>query len=127
MWWPIVLGAALLGVFSAVSGVAFAGLADRVFGLTRPPSAIVAGAAWSFVSFVFFWDMVLPIARDGAPFRVQALDPQLSAAPNWVWIVGFTALGLVTGAAYAALRFTGRLMESAEARDERRRSLRSAA
>jgi hypothetical protein len=104
LWWPIVLGAALLGLYAVVSGLAFAGLADRVFGLTTPVASLVGGAAWGFVSFMFSWYMLLPIARDGSPFRTTPADPTLFVAPDWAWILGFTLLGLVTGAMYAALR-----------------------
>ncbi len=104
LWWPIVLGTALLAVYSALSGLAFAGLADHVFGLTTTVSSLVGGAVWGFVSFMFFWYMLLPIARGGAPFRATPADPTLFVAPNWVWILGFTLFGLVTGAVYAALR-----------------------
>ena len=79
---------------------------SRVHGSRRPslpgvsPAwTIVAGAAWSFVSFIFFWYMLLPVARDGAPFRAPAFDPLLSTAPNWVWILGFTLSGLVSPSA----------------------------
>ena len=103
LWWPIVLGAALLGVYAAISGLAFAGLADRVFALESPVSSIVGGAAWGFVSFIFGWYMLLPIARDGAPLRPTTVEPTLFVASNWVWILGYTLSGLMTGAVYAAV------------------------
>lgn len=103
LWWPIVIGAALLAVYSAVSGLAFAGLADRVFAVGDTVSSLVGGAVWGIVSFVAFWYVVLPIARNGAPFRATPAQPTLSVAPNWVWILGFTLFGLVTGAVYGAL------------------------
>ena len=59
-------------------------------------------AVWSFVSFMFFWYMLLPIARDGAPFR-QTAAGAAAAAPNWVWILGFALSGLASGACYCAL------------------------
>jgi len=104
LWGSIVLGAILLAVYWAVSGIAFTALAERV----EPPLgvawAIVAGAAWSFASFIFFWYMLLPIARDGAPFRASTADPLLFTAPNWVWILGFVLSGLAIAGSYAALR-----------------------
>lgn len=103
LWWPIVLGALLLVLYSAVSGLAFAGLADHVFALESPVASLVGGAVWGFVSFTFFWYMLLPVARDGAPFRATLADPTLFVASNWVWILGFTLFGLVTGAVHAAL------------------------
>jgi hypothetical protein len=116
--WPLVIGLALLAGYSALSGLVFTGLADRVFGVARPLQSIGAGLAWSFVSFVFFWDMLLPIARDGAPFRAVAGTAQPFVAPNWVWILGFTLLGLATGVCYAALR-------TSPAREEVRQGLRT--
>ena len=104
LWWPIVLGTAVLAVYWALSGVAFAALAHRFSRISHPAWTIAAGAAWGFVSFIFFWYMLLPVARDGAPFRATALDPLLFTAPNWVWILGFTLSGLVIAVSYAALR-----------------------
>jgi hypothetical protein len=104
LWWPIVLGTALLVVYWAVSGVLFVALADRLYRLSHPAWTDAAGVAWSFVSFMFFWYMLLPIARDGAPFRASAVDPMLFTAPNWVWILGFTLSGLAIVGCSAALR-----------------------
>ena len=119
LWWPIVLGVVLLGLYTAVSGLAFAGLADRVFALESPVPALVGGAAWGFVSFMLFWYMLLPITRDGAPFRAAPGDPAFFVAPNWVWILGFTLLGLVSGAVYAALRRSGAVeLQSRSATEE---------
>jgi hypothetical protein len=102
--WPMVIGVALLVAYSALSGFVFTGLADRVFAIRGPLPSIAGGFAWAFVSFIFFWDMLLPIARDGAPFRAAPGAAQLFVAPSWVWILGFTLLGLTTGAGYWALR-----------------------
>jgi hypothetical protein len=102
--WPFVIGVALLIGYSALSGLVFTGLADRVFGIRGPIASIAGGLAWAFVSFIFFWDMLLPIARDGAPFRTGTISVAAGfVAPNWVWILGFTLFGLVTGAGYWAL------------------------
>lgn len=114
--WSSVVGVALLTAYAAVSGLIFTGLADRVYGVTRPLASMAAGFAWSFVSFIFFWYMVLPIARDGAPFRATAAAPGLFVAPNWVWILGFTLLGLITGAVYSVLRASARSDEVVEER-----------
>jgi hypothetical protein len=35
---------------------------------------------------------------------VSSAAPGQFVAPNWVWILGFTLLGLATGACYRALR-----------------------
>ncbi len=104
LWWSIVLGSVLLVLYAAASGVAFAVLADRVFALESPLSSLVGGVVWGFVSFLFFWFMLLPIARDGVPFRVSPRAPTMFVAVNWVWILGFTLFGLVTGGVYAAMR-----------------------
>jgi hypothetical protein len=111
--WPLVIGIALLAVFASLTGVAFTALADRVYGARRPLSSLPAGFAWGFVTFIFFWDMLLPIARGGAPFRA-APGAAGFVAPTWVWILGFTLLGLVTAASYALLR-TARAREDATA------------
>ena len=67
--WPLVIGAALLVAYAVFSGLAFTALADRVYRATRPLASLAAGGAWAFVSFIFFWDMLLPIAprRRAAP------------------------------------------------------------
>ncbi|HZO98415.1 MAG TPA: hypothetical protein VFB42_13725 [Gaiellaceae bacterium] len=103
-WWPIVIGALFLLAYWAVLGTAFAGLADRVYRVRTLAASLTLGAVWSFVSFMFFWYMLLPIARDGAPFRQTAVAAGELVAPNWVWILGFALSGLVTGACYRALR-----------------------
>ena len=104
LWWPIVIGVILLAAYWAVSGVVFTALVDRFVRVSRPAAALAAGAAWSFGSFIFFWDMLLPVARDGVPFRASASGPGPFTAPSWVWILGFTLLGVVTAACYTALR-----------------------
>jgi hypothetical protein len=104
-WWPIVVGAALLLALWVAFGVVFAGVADRFLGLRTIPEAMGAGLAWALVTWLLSWYTLLPIARDGAPFRETA-DSALFVAPNWVWILGFTALGVATALVYAALRRT---------------------
>lgn len=101
-WWPIVIGALFLLAYWSVLGLVFAGLADRVYRVTTLTGSIALGAAWSFVSFMFFWYMVLPIARDGAPFRPTAAGEFV--APPWVWILGFAVSGIATGICYWSLR-----------------------
>lgn len=102
-WWPIVIGALFLLAYWGVVGVAFAGLADRVYRTRTLAGNLMLGAVWSFVSFMFFWYMLLPIARDGAPFRLTAASAGAFVAPNWVWILGFALSGLATGVFYRAL------------------------
>jgi hypothetical protein len=103
LWWPIVVGALFAIAYCAVMGIAFAGLASRVYRIGSLAGALALGAAWSIVSFLFFWDMVLPIARDGAPFRVTAVEPAAFVAPDWVWILAFALSGLATGITYRLL------------------------
>jgi len=112
-WWPIVVGALFLIAYCAVMGIAFAGLASRVYRISSLASGLVLGAAWSIASFLFFWDMLLPIARDGAPFRATTVAPAEFVAPNWVWILGFALSGLATGIAYRLLA-RGALTEPAQ-------------
>jgi hypothetical protein len=104
LWGSIVLGAIVLAVYWAVSGIAFTAVAERVEPPLGAAWAIVAGGGWSFASFIFFWYVLLPIARDGAPFRAPAADPLLFTAPNWVWVLGFTLSGLAIAGSYTALR-----------------------
>ncbi len=101
-WGPIVIGALFLLAYWGALGLAFAGLADRVYRVATLLGSLVLGAVWSFVSFMFFWYMLLPIARDGAPFRLTAAGEFV--APTWVWILGFTLAGVTTGVCYRALR-----------------------
>jgi len=103
-WWPIVIGALLLLVYWGAQGLAFAGIANRVYQVRTLMGSLALGGVWSFVSFMFFWYMLLPIARDGAPFRMTAVAPGAFVAPNWVWILGFTLFGFTTGLCYRALR-----------------------
>lgn len=102
-WWPIVIGALFVLAYGASEGAAFAGLADRVYRVRRMTGALALGAAWSVTGFMFFWYMLLPIARDGAPFRATATAPALFVAGNWVWILAFALSGLATGIAYRTL------------------------
>ena len=102
-WWPIVIGALFLLAYWAVMGVVFAGLAERVYRVRTLAGSLALGAVWSFVSFMFFWYMLQPIARDGAPFRMTASAAGAFVAPNWVWILGFALSGLATGACYRML------------------------
>jgi hypothetical protein len=103
-WWPIVIGALFLLAYSVLEGLAFAGLADRVYRVHSIAGSLTLGAVWGFVSFMFFWYMLLPIARDGAPVRATTIAPSAFVAPNWVWILAFTLSGLATGACYQALQ-----------------------
>ena len=103
-WWPIVIGTLFLLAYWGAHGLAFAGLADRVYHVRTLIGSLTLGGVWSFASFMFFWYMLLPIARDGAPFRLTAVAAGSFVAPNWVWILGFTLSGFTTGICYRALR-----------------------
>ena len=122
LWWPIVIGTALLAGYWALSGLVFALLADRPLRFAGPGSTLALGAAWSVVTFLVFWEMVLPIARDGMPFRASPRAPLLFTAPNWVWILGFVLSGLVVATGYKALRHlpaAERAQGSADRADDR--------
>ncbi len=103
-WWPIVIGALFLLAYWGIQGLAFAGIADRVYRVRTLIGSLTLGGLWSFTSFMFFWYMLLPIARDGAPFRATVVAAGSFVAPNWVWIVGFALSGFATGVCYRALR-----------------------
>jgi hypothetical protein len=98
-WWPIVAGIGLLALYALVHGAVFGAVADRFLRLRTLPETIGAGLAWGFVSWMFFWYTRLPIARGGAPFRLTATS-NMFVAPTWVFLVGFTMLGIVTSLTY---------------------------
>lgn len=102
-WSPIVVGAVLIVAYAILSGLLFAGIADRVFSITTIEGSIAAGFAWGIASFMVFWYVVLAIARDGAPFRMTAASSAM-VAPTWVFILGFVAFGVVSGMVYRSLR-----------------------
>jgi hypothetical protein len=95
-WWPIVIGAVLLLAYGVLHGMVFGAVADRFLDLRTVPEALGAGIAWGFVTWLFFWYTLLPIARDRAPFP--------TVAPIWTYVVAFAALGLATSLAYLRLR-----------------------
>lgn len=99
-WWPIVIGALFLLAYWTVQGLAFARLASWIYRVLFLRGTLVLGGIWAFVSFMFFWYMLLPIARDGAPLRLTAHGPHVFVAPNWVWILGFILLGCVTSLSF---------------------------
>jgi hypothetical protein len=101
-WWPIVAGMGLLALYALAHGAVFGAVADRFLRLRTIPETLGAGLAWGFVSWMFFWYTVLPIARDGAPFRMSATS-SLFVAPTWVFVVGFTVLGVVTSLTYRVM------------------------
>lgn len=100
---PIVVGAVILAAYAIVSGLVFAGLADRVFAVKTLAGSLAGGFAFGIASFLVFWDIVLAIGRDGAPFRATTASGAM-VAPNWLWIVAFVAFGLANGIAYRLVR-----------------------
>jgi hypothetical protein len=110
---PILIGTAFIALYCAASGVAYAAIAE-----SRPrrmSPSVLGGFAWGFVNFIFVWYMVLPIARGGAPLRSPSSAPGLFVAPNWVWILGFTLFGVVTGVASRAIRTGPATMDDSKA------------
>ena len=94
--WPIVVGVVFLAAYWAVSGIAFTGLADRVYHVTtlgRASSREPCGASSTSSSS---GTCCADRARRFA-FRATAAAPQLFVAPNWVWILAFTLFGLASG------------------------------
>lgn len=110
VWWAIVVGALFLIGFWALLGLAFAWLAERAYEIRRLGGALAGGAAWSFLTFVFTWYMLLPVARDGAPIQ-QTVAQTGQVAPMWIWILSYVALGISTGLAYWALALRRRPRE----------------
>jgi len=99
--WAIVVGILFLLLYYAVHGVAFAAIAERVYQVKTLTGSLALGALWSFFSWMLFWFMILPIARDGAPFRLT--EAGLWVAPMWVWILSYTAFGFATALVYRRL------------------------
>ena len=102
-WGSIVVGILLLVGYGLVHGAVFGGVADRFLYLRTLPETLGAGLAWGFVSWLFFWYTLLPLARDGAPFRATAVS-SLAVAPAWVFVAGFALLGVATSLAYLISR-----------------------
>jgi hypothetical protein len=103
----------LIAVYCAASGLAYAGIAQSRSRRLAP--SVLGGFAWGFVNFIFVWYMVLPIARGGAPLRSPASAPGLFVAPNWVWILGFTLFGVVTGVLSRAIPTGSTTMDDSNA------------
>jgi hypothetical protein len=106
-WGPIVVGMLLLAGYAIASGAVFGGVADRFLGLRTLPETLGAGLAWGFVSWLFFWYTLLPIAHGGAPFHATLATGALalpvgviSVAPIWVFVLAFAALGVATSVSY---------------------------
>jgi membrane associated rhomboid family serine protease len=101
-----VAGIGLLALYALVHGAVFGAVADRFLRLRTLPETIGAGLAWGFVSWMFFWYTLLPIARGGAPFRLTVTS-NMFVAPTWVFLVGFSMLGIVTSLTYWILHREG--------------------
>jgi len=113
-WSSIVVGLLLLAAYGIIGGAVFSGFADRFLRLTTAAETLGVGLAWGFVSWLFFWYTLLPIAHSGAPFlaatssmMLGGLVVPLSAAtvgPAWIFIAGFALLGIATAGTYRLLR-----------------------
>jgi hypothetical protein len=79
LWWPILVGIVLLAAYWALAGVVFVALADRTYRVSHPAAAVLAGAAWSFVTFIFSWyDGSSP---DRVPERMRGSSATSSIRP----------------------------------------------
>jgi hypothetical protein len=105
LWGSIVVGLLLLAGYGLLHGVVFGAAADRFLMLQTLPETIGAGLAWGFVSWLFFWYTLLPIAKGGAPFRLIG-PSSLFVAPLWVFVTGFAVLGVSTALGYRFARRT---------------------
>jgi hypothetical protein len=118
-WGSIVVGVLLLAGYAIASGAIFGGIADRFLHLRTLPETIGAGVAWGFMSWLFFWYTLLPMAHGGAPFYPTVLvgsielplttvgiAATISVAPIWVFVVAFGLLGVATALVYKRLTTT---------------------
>jgi len=113
-WSPIVVGALILAAFALINGIAYSGFADRFLRSTTMPETVGVGLAWGFVSWLFFWYTMLPVAHAGAPFMASITPITLwglavpiagpTVAPVWAFVLGFALLGMTTSVAHRLLR-----------------------
>jgi hypothetical protein len=108
-WWSVVIGTLLLAAFAIACGEIFEALADRFLRVRTTAETVGTGLAWGFVSWLFVWYTLLPIAHDGAPFYATVTSLALplgtvSVAPIWTFVLGFALLGLATSYSYRLLR-----------------------
>jgi hypothetical protein len=101
-WGSIVVGLLLLAAYGIVHGIVYGGISERFAPAETIPEALGVGVAWGFVSLLFFWYVLLPIARGGAPFHAAAAST-LFVAPFWVFVVAFGVLGVTTSLTFRAL------------------------
>jgi|SRR5581483_501558 len=116
LWGSILVGTLLMIGYGVLHGAVFSGFTDRFLPLETLPETIGAGLAWGFVSWLFFWYTLLPMARGGAPFHAtgasllsvfaasNVFGATLSVAPVWVFVVGFAVMGVATALAYRVAR-----------------------
>ena len=106
--WSVLIGILLLVGYAIASGEIFEWISDRYLALSTTVGTLAVGLVWGFVSWLFFWYTLLPIAHDGAPFYPTltslALPLGVSVAPMWVFILGFALLGFATSFTYRSLR-----------------------
>ena len=111
-WWSVVVGFLLLGAYAIASGEIFEVVSDRFLHLSTTLETLGAGLAWGFVSWLFFWYTLLPIAHGGEPFYATPTSfilplgttTTFSVAPIWVFVLGFALLGIATSFTYRNLR-----------------------
>lgn len=111
--WSVMIGVLLLAAYAITSGEIFEVVSDRFLHLSSTIEALGAGLAWGFVSWLFFWYTLLPIANGGEPFYATATTfilplgtTTVSVAPIWAFVAGFALLGIATAGAYRVLRRT---------------------
>src|SRR5579885_3072929 len=74
-WWPIVIGALFLLAYWSVLGVAFAGLADRVYRVHTLVGSLALGAVWSIGRSPPFWPPLPPTPRPRPPLPAPLPPP----------------------------------------------------
>jgi hypothetical protein len=100
-WGSIAVGILILVGYAIVHGAIFSAVAHRFSLLRTPPETLGEGLAWGFISWLFFWYTLLPIAQGGAPFRMPGISSfealpiyRLFVAPTWVFVAAFALLGI---------------------------------
>jgi hypothetical protein len=85
----VVVGAMGHMMNSAVLGLAFAFVANRVLHITGTLPAVAAGMLFALGALAVMWFVVLPLGANG--------DIVKGAAAVWIWIMGHAVYGAVGG------------------------------